>query len=288
MKFILLLLLLCSQALFAQQKIRLNNNWEFVRQDLGGIWEAIRPVVQGNPEGVPLWDSVTLPHCVNASDAVDPDVNYYQGPAWYRTLLDVQNPYARGRTLLHFEGSGQKTTVYVYDMKVGEHVGGYDEWTVDITDAIAEFKKKEVYQKQYKGKLPISIRTDNSRDLEIIPSGLSDFNLYGGIYRYLNLVYVPELSIDKLFVHTETTKDGKQGRIQVEARLHNPSAIPFAQMEIKLIDPQGKTVQQVEKRVEIAADDVLLVNWNIKSPQLWSNGKPLLYTVEVVLNTLDN
>ncbi|RYG16088.1 MAG: hypothetical protein EOO07_13985, partial [Chitinophagaceae bacterium] len=67
----------------AQQSVRLNNNWEFLKQDLGGIWEAVRPVGIGNPEAVPLWQKVNLPHCVNAEDAVDPDVNCYQGPAWY-------------------------------------------------------------------------------------------------------------------------------------------------------------------------------------------------------------
>lgn len=72
----------CAQA---QQQARLNTGWEFLRSDLGGIWEAVRPVGKGNPEASPIWQKVTLPHCVNASDAVDPDVNYYQGPAWYRT-----------------------------------------------------------------------------------------------------------------------------------------------------------------------------------------------------------
>ena len=81
------ILLLCSNLLFAQQSVRLNNNWEFLKQDLGGVWEAVRPVGLGNPESVPLWQKVSLPHCVNAEDAVDPDVNYYQGPAWYRTNL---------------------------------------------------------------------------------------------------------------------------------------------------------------------------------------------------------
>ncbi|HUH33664.1 MAG TPA: hypothetical protein VLZ28_06895, partial [Daejeonella sp.] len=42
----------------AQQKVRLTDNWEFVRQDLGGIWEAVRPVGKGNPESVPLWSKV--------------------------------------------------------------------------------------------------------------------------------------------------------------------------------------------------------------------------------------
>src|SRR5687767_3106954 len=110
---------LCSCFLAAQVKSRLINNWEFIRQDLGGIWEAVRPVKPGNPESMPRWDSISLPHCINAMDAVDPDVNYYQGPAWYRTKLHINNSYKNGRTLLHFEGAGQKTEVYIYTTKVG-------------------------------------------------------------------------------------------------------------------------------------------------------------------------
>src|SRR5882757_3775962 len=137
----------------AQQSVRLISDWDFLKQDLGSVWEAVRPVVKGNPESVPLWQTVTLPHCVNAEDAVDPDMNYYQGPAWYRTQLTIQNPYANGRTVLHFEGAGQKTEVYVYTTKVGNHVGGYDEWTVDITDAVEAFKKTDVYKKQFNEKI---------------------------------------------------------------------------------------------------------------------------------------
>jgi beta-galactosidase len=137
---ILLVTLFTSQLLFAQQSVRLNNNWEFLKQDLGGIWEAVRPVGVGNPEASPIWQKVSLPHCVNAEDAVDPDVNYYQGPVWYRTQLKIENPYQGGRTILHFEGAGQKTEVYVYTTKVATHVGGYDEWTADITDAVAAFQ----------------------------------------------------------------------------------------------------------------------------------------------------
>ena len=190
-KLTILAVLLFALPGFAQQKVRLNEGWEFLRQDLGGIWEAVRPVVKGNPEDVPVWTSVTLPHCVNARDAVDPDVNYYQGPAWYRTSLDVKSPYENGRILLNFEGAGQKTDVYVYTTKVGSHTGGYDEWTLDISEAVEAFRKTEVYKSRFKGKIPLSIRCDNSRDLEMIPSDLADFNLYGGLYRYMNLVYAP-------------------------------------------------------------------------------------------------
>ena len=80
---------------------------------MANVWEVERPVKEGKPESVPLWQDVTLPHCYNAEDGVDPDVNYYQGAAWYRTTIEVANPYAGGHTLLEFEGAGQKTQVYV-------------------------------------------------------------------------------------------------------------------------------------------------------------------------------
>lgn len=68
-------------------KIRLTDNWEFLRQDVGNIWELVRPIKKGQPEEQPIWTKVTLPHCFNAEDAVDPDLNYYQGPGWYKTRL---------------------------------------------------------------------------------------------------------------------------------------------------------------------------------------------------------
>lgn len=271
----------------AQQKVRLNNNWQFLKQDLGGVWEAIRPVTAGNPESVPLWQNVTLPHCVNAEDAVDPDVNYYQGPSWYKTQIAIENPYQGGKTLLHFEGAGQKTEVYIYNTKVGSHVGGYDEFTIDITDAVNSFKKSEVYTSQFKGKVPISIRTDNSRDLEMIPSDLSDFNLYGGIYRYLNLVYVPSVSIDKIFALPAVDKDGKMGKLNIKTRLYNPSSVGKTAVQIQLIDPNGKLVQESSKELSSLVGDIEIADYVVKKPFLWSTDIPQLYTLKVSLKNTD-
>jgi beta-galactosidase len=274
-------ILLLSEIISAQQSTRLINNWQFLKQDIGGIWEAVRPVKAGNPEDVPLWTTVSLPHCVNATDAVDPAVNYYQGPAWYRTQLTIQNPYTNGRTLLHFEGAGQKTDVYVYDKKVGSHVGGYDEFTIDITEAVEAFKKLDTFQTQFKGKIPISIRTDNSRDLELIPSDLSDFNLYGGIYRYLNLVYTPALSIDKLFAFTETDKTGRTGKINIRTRFYNPSKQTTSAVSVKLFDPKGKLVNEFKKNVTLTGNEVVVGEINVSKPMLWSTDQPQLYSIEV-------
>ena len=304
--FFIFFLLYVIQRLPAQQSTRLTDNWEFLRQDLGGIWEAVRPVTKGDPSSMPVWAPVHLPHCVNALDAVDPAGNYYRGPSWYRTQLELRNPYAKGRTLLHFEGAGQRTEVYVYTNKVGIHTGGYDEWTVDITDAAAAFAQTSVCQQQFKGRIPVSIRTDNSRDLEMIPSGLSDFTIYGGLYRYLDLVYTPALSVDQLFAQAETDPAGKEGRVHIKTLLYNPSGEQQATISVLLTDPDGHaTGASIEKQLalparraapmvngaeadgnsRIADDTLALADLTIKSPRTWSPAHPALYTVTVTLSS---
>ena len=268
----------------AQQSKRLNNNWEFLKSDLGGIWEAVRPEKEGSPESVPAWTKVNLPHCFNAEDAVDPDVNYYQGPGWYKSNVKVENPYQNGRTILHFEGAGQKTSVYIYTTKIAEHVGGYDEFTVDITDAVAAFKKDTVFTGRFNGQIPIAIRCDNSRDLEMIPSDLSDFNVYGGIYRYLNLVYTPQLSVDKVFALAEVDAVGKLGTLKISSRFYNPKNIQNAKLNIKITDPNGKIISESEIQFTDLKLEEELAQIQIKKPILWSPEFPNLYTLEVIVN----
>jgi beta-galactosidase len=268
----------------AQQSKRLNNNWEFLKSDLGGIWEAVRPEKEGSPESVPAWTKVNLPHCFNAEDAVDPDVNYYQGPGWYKSNVKVENPYQNGRTILHFEGAGQKTSVYIYTTKIAEHVGGYDEFTVDITDAVAAFKKDSAFAGRFNGQIPIAIRCDNSRDLEMIPSDLSDFNVYGGIYRYLNLVYTPQLSVDKVFALAEVDAVGKLGTLKISSRFYNPKNIQNAKLNIKITDPNGKIISESEIQFTDLKLEEELAQIQIKKPILWSPELPNLYTVEVIVN----
>ncbi|RYY54228.1 MAG: glycoside hydrolase family 2 protein [Chitinophagaceae bacterium] len=277
---ILLIGVFWLQSPFAQVSTRLEQDWEFLRSDLGGIWEAIRPVPAGGPESVPIWEKTSLPHCVNAYDATDPDLNYYQGPAWYRTKLRINNPYTDGRTLLHFEGAGQKTAVYIYDSLVGTHTGGYDEFTIDITGAVAAFLKRPVAVKQFKGLVPVSIRTDNSRDLEMIPSSMSDFNVYGGIYRYLNLVYVPALSIEHLFVKAATDNNGRNGTVTISPRFYNPDRIANALLDISITDPAGREVY-THKSGYATDNSEALPAVSLKKPSLWSPGQPALYTISV-------
>jgi beta-galactosidase len=276
---------LARPALFAQKTTRLLANWQYLQSDLGGSWEAVRPVGEGTPESVPVWQDIALPHCFNAHDAVDPSGNYYRGPGWYRTQLAIQNPYRQGRTLLHFEGAGQKADVYVYTTKVGSHVGGYDEWTVDITQAVEDFKKTDVFTKQFKGNVPIVIRCDNSRDLEMIPSGMSDFNVYGGLYRYVNLTYAPTVSLDKIFATADVDPAGQAGKLTIGGRFRKTADQSAATVSIRLLDPQGKTVDETIKPLSDLTGDVPLWQTTLRKPRLWSPGSPERYTVAIKLMT---
>ena len=257
-------------------KKQLIANWQFLRQDIGGVWEAVRPTDTGSPQAALIWKDVTLPHCFNAFDAVDPDINYYQGPGWYRTNLKIENPYKKGRTLLHFEGAGQKTEVYIGLKKAATHVGGYDEWTVDITD----LAKAEMRNPLFKNQIPLSVRCDNSRDLQMIPSNLSDFNVYGGLYRIVNLVYVPESYVEQVHISPKISSDKKNGSIQLNGLLVNPSS--------KLVLINVKVIGQNNNVAETASYSIRNNEFNesiqLKNIQCWSPDHPNLYRLEIELN----
>ena len=256
---------------------RIISGWEFYRGDLGGVWEALRT---GSEAELPVWTPVELPHSYNAFDGVDPDVAYYEGPAWYRTKLEIQNPYPGGRTLLHFEGAGQKTEVYVYDHLVDKHIGGYDEFTMDITAAIENFWGHEAAA-GYAGNVPLSIRVDNSRDLEMIPSDLSDFNVYGGLYRYVNLVYVPDVSVERLHITPALSDDHKTCRVDFDLQLYNPEMISAEiNYTLELLSPANETVFSETKKMRTSSKG-LPFSFNLEHPQLWSPATPALYTCKL-------
>ena len=239
---------------------RLSEGWEYYRGDLGSAWEAWRGKAASDNVA---WDKVAMPHCFNAFDAVDPDHAYYQGPGWYRTTLAVQNPFPDGRTLLRFEGAGQRSQVFVGVEKVAEHVGGYDEWTVDITDAAARCVKRP----EANGKVELAIRCDNSRDAEMIPSDQSDFNRYGGLYRHVNLEYVPAISIERVLVETNKASVG------VNVCLYNPAGLKDkVDLRVTVAGPDGRVV----------LDGAGLGSpLTVPSPAWWSPKHPNLYTCTV-------
>jgi len=55
---------------------------------------------------------------------------------WYRRNFSIPKKWIGQRILLHFGAVDFETTAWVNGRKVGEHRGGYDGFTFDITDAM--------------------------------------------------------------------------------------------------------------------------------------------------------
>ena len=262
----------CASLVSAAPIRALDDGWEFYQGSLGSTWEIWRG--DKATDNV-TWTPVTLPHCFNARDSVDPDVRYYQGPGWYRTKIKIENPFLNGRTLLHFNGAGQKSQVFIGQKKVGEHLGGYDQWNVDITEAVMDFTNE----------VPIAVSCDNSRDAESIPSDLSDFNRYGGLYRHVSLVCVPAISLQRVHAEPTLAADGKAS-VKIRARLFNPAALKDeVEIAVEIRDPQGKVIPTAAKKLAPWSDEKQIAVLEIPSPNLWSPKTPALYTCTVTLKS---
>ena len=252
----------------------LDGGWEYYRGALDGPWEVWRG------EEIAAWEKVTLPHCFNHYDACDPDTPYYRGHGWYRTRIPIANPIANGRTLLYFEGAGQTSHVYVGNTMAGTHIGGYDEFVFDITDAVAALAPEA-----RKNGVPIAVMCDNSENLERPPSDLSDFSLYGGLYRHVHLAYVPGVSLEAVHI-APTFTPGSPASIKVTARLYNPQKFACdAAVAVEITDASGKQVARAEKSLAAWTDETELASFTIASPALWSPAHPNVYACNVTLTT---
>jgi len=251
---------------------RLTDGWEFYRGPLDAkfqVWHS---------EELVTWQKVTLPHCFNAYDGCDPDTPAYRGQGWYRRKLSIDNPYPQGRMLLHIEGAGQSSEVYIGTERIWEHVGGYDEFMVDITDTCSRQKDSKAVQ--------LAILCDNGRDLDRMPSDLSDFTLYGGLYRNVSLVYVPAISFEA--VHTAVAfEPGKAAHVTVTARLYTPQPVAGAfDIKIAIVDPSGKTVHQQSLQRTAWNGEIELASFELSSPQPWAPATPHLYRCDVTLQSV--
>lgn len=256
---------------------RLTERWEHYRGTLGGVWEVWRGDKASHNV---TWAPVSLPHCYNARDAVDPELSYYQGPGWYRTHFQAAAP-AEGRTLLHFEGAGQQSTVYVGSEKVGGHVGGYDAFTIDVTDAVARFRKGA----DPKTPVPLAVECDNSRDLERIPSALSDFFLYGGLYRHVDVFTVPAVSVYRLLIDATLTESGT-GQATLSARLWNPTrARGPVDIALSIRDGRGRTVYETTRKSVPWTGTQRLAEVTLPEVAAWSPDRPALYTCVLTLSS---
>jgi beta-galactosidase len=253
---------------------RLDSGWQFRRGTIGDIRDAWQS------EQNSLWEATELPHCFNGMDACDPDQTYFRGQGWYRTRLLVHNPFDEGRTILHFQGAGQTTKLWVGSTLIGTHKGGYDEFAFDITEAV-----RQISLADKKGGVQIAVCCDNTPDQDRVPSENSDFCLYGGLYRHVNLVYLPALALDVVHILPAIAPDGS-AQVVVQSRLYNPSGQSArCNISVEVTDAQGRSIYQSSKAYSAWTDFAQLAKFSVASPELWSPESPHLYRCRVTLSS---
>ena len=152
----------------------LNQGWRFIREDVG------LPVTL--PEH---WQKVGLPHTWNTVDGMDGNGSYYRGRCWYARAFETpKQPLPGGRVYVEVLAAGQQAAVYVNGKEAVYHEGGYSIFRADITDLCKE-----------DGENLLAVSCDNSEKSSVYPQS-ADFTFYGGLYRGVNLISVPDTHFD--------------------------------------------------------------------------------------------
>ncbi len=105
-------------------------------KNLNGEWEyAIRPKGQAGPG---CFDgSILVPFCVESSLSGVGKMVGKDRELWYKRSFSVPSSWRKKHVLLHFGAVDWKADVYVNDIWIGSHSGGYTPFSFDITPYLA-------------------------------------------------------------------------------------------------------------------------------------------------------
>ncbi|WP_307796981.1 LamG-like jellyroll fold domain-containing protein [Actinomadura barringtoniae] len=110
-------------------------------QNLNGTWQFAETAAgQPPPIGVDLGERVLVPYPVESRLS---GIQRHVDRMWYRRTFTLPPSWRRDRLLLHFGAVDYQATVYVNGQKLLTHTGGYDPFSVDVTDALKNKGKGE-------------------------------------------------------------------------------------------------------------------------------------------------
>jgi len=234
---------------------------QMVREDwrnLNGLWQW-SPAAEGEapPVGKDLEGAILVPYPVQSALS---GVMEHHERLWYRRTFNVPGAWRDARVLLHFGAVDWEATVYVNGKKVGEHHGGYDPFTCDVTDALAPGGEQEllvgVFDPTDAGQQP---RGKQVRK----PHGIW-YTAVTGIWRTVWMEPVPETYIRRLRI----VPDVDNGRVVVEVDPSKAGERYYVTAEI----PGGEAAHDPNPtRAVVRLDD----------PHLWSPDDPHLYPLTV-------
>ena len=229
----------------------INQNWIFAKD----LSEAPATLPQNG-------EQVNLPHTWNALDGQDGGNDYFRGTCCYAKALKKCDFPQTDRHYLEINGANSSADVYLNGKRLAHHDGGYSTWRVDLTDALEEENL-------------LVILVDNAPNDHVYPQ-TADFTFYGGLYRNVNVISVPETHFDLSSfgcpgIHITPVMEGADAKVAVKDFAVNMRS--GDKVLYRILDAEGNEIARQE-----TGDFVL------KNAHLWDGVKdPYLYTAEAVL-----
>lgn len=239
-------------------------------KNLNGLWNyAI--VDKGARVPTEFEGNILVPFAVESSlSGVGKRINEHQELIYQRSF-EVPSGWKGKQVLLHFGAVDWKTDVWVNDVKVGSHTGGFTPFSFDITAALATKGNNQLLVKVWdptdKGPQPRGKQVSTPEGIWYTP--------VSGIWQTVWLEPVGEKHIENLRI----TPDIDRHRLTVKAEqsVNNTADVVDVQVyDGNQLVASGKSING--QPVEIAMPE---------KAKLWSPATPFLYTLKVTLSSGD-
>jgi len=198
------------------------------------------------------WGTIKVPSCWNTKNE---RFYYYEGPAVYTRTFRYINRGEK-RVFLKFGAANYEAKVFLNKKYAGMHRGGSTPFYIEVTGMLEENNR-------------LLVVVDNTRKKEAVPARNTDWFNYGGLYRDVELIRLPETFIKDFYISLVPYSGFKKIRVMLE--IDGPENNGIAKLEI----PKLNLYEEI-KCVNGKAD----VEINAE-PELWSPEKPRLYDVKV-------
>jgi Glycosyl hydrolases family 2, TIM barrel domain/Glycosyl hydrolases family 2/Glycosyl hydrolases family 2, sugar binding domain len=253
--------------LFAATRIDCDQGWLF-RIDPNQTGEA-----SGWTKNIPAETlAVSLPHTWNIGESHD-----YMGVAWYFRRFAMPPVSPQAHIELHFGATFYKARVWLNGVELGEHEGGFTEYSFDISS-------------QVRGSNVLVVQIDNRPGAETIPGygargtpeAWYDWWAYGGIVRDVWLTETGPAWIRSQQIRSEQTSD--RAKIRDHIFLQSDRRKSRAVIRVTAYDQDNQVVASASQPVEFLAGKAdTVVSLTVSKPNLWSVDHPNMYRMDAEL-----
>lgn len=233
-------------------------------KNLNGLWDyAIQPV--GKTAPLKYDGKILVPFAVESSlSGVMKEVGS-ANELWYETTFSIDSDWKNKDILLHFGAVDWKAEVWVNDIKIGVHTGGFSPFNFNVTPFLntkLNTLKVKVWDPSNDGPQPRGKQVKNPEGIWYTP--------VTGIWQTVWLEPVSKKHIEKL----KSTPNIDNNTITILSEVEGTDRGDI--IEVTVYD--GNTVITSSKSVAGQSVDIVLNN-----PKLWSPDSPFLYDVTVKL-----